>query len=226
MSVSDLSRSTQDYLKVIWGLSEWSTDPVTPTLIARKTGLRLSSVSDAVRRLTEQGFLTHDPYGAVELTDCGRTHALEMVRRHRLIETFLVEVLDCTWDQVHNEAENLEHAVSDFLVDKIDRYLGSPTRDPHGDPIPDTRGTVEIPRAARLTGATPGETLTVERISDEDPSLLQFLAEKGITVGTVLHVGDTAPFSDTVKVQVDDLPGTVSLGGQATDRIYVSHADS
>src|SRR5699024_1150906 len=118
MSVSDLSASTQNYLKAVWGLTEWSSAPVTPSSIAERTGLRLSSVSDAVRKLSSQGLLEHAPYGSVELTDTGRAYALTMVRRHRLIETFLVRVLHYTWDQVHDEAEHLEHAVSDFMIDR------------------------------------------------------------------------------------------------------------
>ncbi|TDP89445.1 DtxR family iron (metal) dependent repressor [Leucobacter luti] len=133
MSVSALSASTQNYLKAIWGLTEWSSAQVTPTLIAERTGLKLSSVSDAVRKLASQGLVDHAPYGAVELTETGRSYALVMVRRHRLIEAFLVSVLGYSWDQVHDEAEHLEHAVSDFMIDRIDEFLEFPTRDPHGD---------------------------------------------------------------------------------------------
>ena len=116
MSVSALSASTQNYLKAIWGLTEWSSAQVTPTLIAERTGLKLSSVSDAVRKLASQGLVDHAPYGAVELTETGRSYALVMVRRHRLIEAFLVSVLGYSWDQVHDEAEHLEHAVSDLSL--------------------------------------------------------------------------------------------------------------
>ncbi|MFD8741144.1 metal-dependent transcriptional regulator, partial [Streptomyces sp. NPDC059618] len=152
MSVSELSASTQNYLKAVWGLTEWSSVPVTPTLIAERTGLKLSSVSDAVRKLSTQGLVEHAPYGSVELTETGRSYALAMVRRHRLIESFLVSVLGYSWDQVHDEAEHLEHAVSDFMIDRIDEFLEFPTRDPHGDPIPSADGTVQIPDATQLTG--------------------------------------------------------------------------
>ena len=152
MSVSDLSTSTQNYLKAVWTLSEWSDQPVTPSLIAERTELKLSSVSDAVRRLTSQGLLTHTPYGAVELTEAGHAYAVAMVRRHRLIETFLVKMLGYGWDQVHDEAEHLEHAVSDFMIERIDELLGRPTRDPHGDPIPARRWLNRCPRSSS-TGA-------------------------------------------------------------------------
>lgn len=146
MSVSALSASTQNYLKAIWGLTEWSSAQVTPTLIAERTGLKLSSVSDAVRKLASQGLVDHAPYGAVELTETGRSYALVMVRRHRLIEAFLVSVLGYSWDQVHDEAEHLEHAVSDFMIDRIDEFLEFPTRDPHGGSHPVSRRHRTYPR--------------------------------------------------------------------------------
>src|SRR5690606_26472429 len=157
MAVSELSASTQNYLKAVWSIAEWSDARVTPTLIAERTDLKLSSVSDAVRKLTAQGLLTHTPYGAVELTEAGRAYAGAMVRRHRLIETFLVNTLGYSWDQVHDEAEQLEHAVSDFMIDRIDELLGRPDRDPHGDPIPKPDGTVVVPSAVQLTSVVSGK---------------------------------------------------------------------
>jgi DtxR family Mn-dependent transcriptional regulator len=222
MSVSELSHSTQNYLKAVWGASEWSDTPVTATVIAQKTGLKLSSVSDAVRKLTDQGLLDHAPYGAVELTKEGRVHALAMVRRHRLIESFLVRVLGYGWDQVHDEAESLEHAVSDFMVNRIDEFLGFPTRDPHGDPIPARDRTLVLPDAVRLTGMFPRAAVTVERISDADPGLLQFFLERGIVPGVRLTARDGTPYSDAVDVRVGDSDTTVALGRSATDALYVS----
>ncbi|UEJ82762.1 metal-dependent transcriptional regulator [Brachybacterium halotolerans subsp. kimchii] len=224
MSVSELSASAQNYVKAIWGLTEWSGDPVTPTLIAQRMDLKLSSVSDAVRRLADQGLLTHARYGSVELTDSGRGHALEMVRRHRLIETFLVETLGYRWDQVHDEAETLEHAVSDFMVERIDEVLGRPARDPHGDPIPAADGTVSIPEARRLTEVGAAGRLIVERISDADPALLRFFEARGVGVGAVLEVGEGAPFSDSLEVSVEDSGDSAPLGRSATDALYVSAA--
>lgn len=224
MSVDELSTSTQNYLKAVWGLSEWSSDPVTPTLIAQRTGLRLSSVSDAVRRLTEQGLLAHAPYGSVELTEIGRTHALAMVRRHRLIETFLVVALGYRWDQVHDEAERLEHAVSDFLIDRIDELLDHPSRDPHGDPIPSADGTVTLPEAGRLTDVEATSRVIVERISDADPALLQFFEAHGIGVGVALRVEDGPPFSEARGVRLDGTDDLLPLGRSATDAIYVSRS--
>lgn len=222
MSVSELSTSTQNYLKAVWTLSEWSDLPVTPSLIAERTELKLSSVSDAVRRLTTQGLLTHTPYGAVELTETGRAYAVAMVRRHRLIETFLVNVLGYGWDQVHDEAEHLEHAVSDFLISRIDEMLEYPTRDPHGDPIPLADGTILVPSAVQLSVLSPGTEATVERISDDDPALLQFFEDRGIVLGARLTVREGAPFSGSLDVHVGNEDQPVALGLAAAEALYVS----
>ena len=202
MSVSELSTSTQNYLKAIWGLKEWSSEPVTATLIAKQLGLKLSSVSDAVRKMAKQGLVSHTPYGSVELTELGRQYALVMVRRHRLLESFLVQALGYTWDEVHNEAENLEHAVSDMLIERVDKFLDYPTRDPHGDPIPTVDGQITIPSAHRLTDSGAQSQVTVERISDSDPQLLKFLEERGIVTGAVLSTREGAPFSDSLEIPV------------------------
>lgn len=224
MSVSELSSSTQNYLKAVWLLAEWTDTPVTPSLIAERTELKLSSVSDAVRKLTSQGLLDHTPYGAVELTDEGRAYAVAMVRRHRLIETFLVSTLGYSWDQVHDEAETLEHAVSDFMIDRIDELLGHPTRDPHGDPIPTADGVVRVVAATQLSSVAPGAHVVVERISDDDPELLQFFEDRGIVLGAQLTLQEGAPFSGSLEVVVSGEPDPVALGKTATDALYVSPA--
>lgn len=225
MSVSELSASTQNYLKAIWGLTEWSSVPATPTLIAERMGLKLSSVSDAIRKLAAQGLVEHAPYSSVELTSTGLSYALAMVRRHRLIESFLVSVLGYSWDQVHDEADHLEHAVSDLMIDRIDAYLGFPTRDPHGDPIPSAHGTVQIPDATRLTEVGTGHQVVIERISDSDSTLLQFFKERGFVVGATLLIGEGAQFSDAVHARVAGADNFVVLGRSATDALYVSIAN-
>lgn len=221
MSVSQLSASSQNYLKAIWSLQEWADDPVTATALAAKVGVRLSTASDAVRKLTGQGLIEHTPYGSIALTDEGRSHAVAMVRRHRLIETFLVDVLGYRWDQVHEEAEALEHAVSDFLVERVDEHLGHPERDPHGDPIPRPDGTVTLPNAILLTELPPGVHARIERISDDDPELLQFLAEHGIGVGTELSLRPGSPFSGATLVILSERDAPLTLGAAATDAVRV-----
>lgn len=187
-----------------------------------RTRVKLSTASDAIRKLTDQGLLEHAPYGAVTLTAEGRSHAVAMVRRHRLIESFLVEMLGYRWDQVHDEAETLEHAVSDFMIDRIDELLGRPERDPHGDPIPARDGTVGKPNAVLLTELGAGKRVRVERISDDDSQLLQFFADHGIGYGTMLETRAAAPYSDTVEVVVGDGGAVLPLGRSATDAVCVS----
>lgn len=182
-----LSAVTQDYLKVVWSATEWSDVPVTTKLLAARLGVGASTVSETVRRLADAGLVTHEPYGAVELTDEGRAHALAMVRRHRLLETFLVEVLGYGWDEVHDEAEVLEHAVSDRFVDRVSAHLGHPTRDPHGDPIPAADGAVEALPAVPLWDVQPGPC-QVARISDADPDLLRYLDGVGVVLDARLTV--------------------------------------
>ena len=156
MPLSELSVSTQNYLKTIWSLEEWTEAPATASALAERMGLRVSSVSDGLKRLAAADLIDHQRYGAIELTPLGRTYAVAMIRRHRLIETFLVETLGYTWDRVHDEAEVLEHAVSDFMIERIDAILDHPTRDPHGDPIPDASGRISFPtHRSRLPSASP-----------------------------------------------------------------------
>lgn len=222
MSVSELSTSTQNYLKAIWSLGEWSADPVSASALAARVGVRLSTVSDAVRKLTEQGLLEHTRYGAIALSGLGHEYAVAMVRRHRLLETFLVEVLEYSWDQVHDEAEHLEHAVSDFLIERIDQHLGHPARDPHGDPIPTSDGHVDRPDAVLLAAVPTGSTARVERISDDDPQLLTYFSEQGIGVGTELEVRPGAPYSEAIEVAVSGAAASLPLGRSATSSVWVS----
>ena len=222
MSVAKLSVSHQNYLRAIWNLGEWSEDPVTTSAVAAQVGLRQSTVSDALKKLTEQGLVAHSPYGAIELTEQGCSLAVEMVRRHRLIETFLLEMLGYQWDQVHDEAEHLEHAASDFMIDRLDDLLGHPGRDPHGDPIPARDGTITPPDAVSLSTVADGTRVRVERISDRDSELLRFFAENGIGVGVPLDIRSNGPYSGSVQATHTDGARSVPLGQTATDAVWVS----
>src|SRR5699024_2722916 len=213
-----------NYLKAIWNLQEWSEEPVTATVLAAKVGVRLSTASDAVKKLAGQGLLEHTPYGAVSLSTTGRSYAVAMVRRHRLIETFLVVTLGYRWDQVHDEAEALEHAVSDFMIERIDEHLGHPTRDPHGDPIPSVDGKVDALHAVMLTEVAFGSRVRVERIADADPELLQYLDEHGVGVGIELETREGPPFSDSIELVLANSDQVLSLGKLATDAVWVTLA--
>lgn len=227
MSLSELTSSAQNYLKVVWASAEWSDDPITASVIAERLGLRMSTVSEGIRKLAAQNLVHHTPYGAVQLTELGHTYALQMVRRHRLIETFLVRVLGYGWEEVHDEAELLEHAVSDLMIERIDVLLDHPERDPHGDPIPTADGRLLMPQATQLSLVPMPATVQVERIADDDPALLQHCDEFGLQVGSVLRVTEGAPYSGTIQVTcvggTDRSETTVTLGRPATDSIYVSH---
>ena len=222
MSVTELSTSAQNYLKAVWSLGEWSEEPVSVSAIAERVGVRLSSVSDAMRKLGEQGLVEHTRYGTIALSAQGRVHALAMVRRHRLIETFLVRDLGYGWEEVHDEAEQLEHAVSDLLVERLDAHLGHPERDPHGDPIPAADGTVVRPDARLLSSLPAGTRVRVERISDADPRLLTFCAAQGIVVGAELEIREGPEFSDALEVSLVGSSTAVPLGRSATEAIWAS----
>ena len=136
------SPAIEDYLKTVYGHTEWQPDPITPKALADRLGVAPSSVTEMVKKMAAAGLVSHVPYGAVRLTDAGTSRALAVVRRHRLIETWLVQEMGYAWDEVHDEAEILEHAISDRLLEAIDARLGRPARDPHGDPIPAADGTL------------------------------------------------------------------------------------
>ncbi len=186
--VSDITPVAQDYLKAIWSGTEWGGPPITTKALAQRFQTSQANVSETVRRLAGQGLLHYQPYRPVTLTATGRTYAVAMVRRHRLIETFLVRTLGYGWREVHEEAERLEHAVSETLIERIDDLLGRPVADPHGDPIPAADGTVPHPRGARpLVGAGP-DTYTVLRVSDAEPDTLDRLERHGVVPGCIVRV--------------------------------------
>lgn len=180
-----LSSSEEDYLKAVYGLGEWDSRPVTTGAVAVKLGVSPASATAMVAKLVGRGLLDHPPYGSVSLTGEGRHAALSIVRRHRLIETFLVGELGYAWDEVHDEAELLEHTVSARFIDRLDARLGRPDSDPHGDPIPTADGDLRLPDAVRLDLAPEGRGVVV-RVSDVDPSLLRACAAEGILPGTQL----------------------------------------
>ena len=186
----DLSgRAVEDYLKVIYGHTEWQPEPITPSQLAARLGLAPSTVTEMVKKLVAAGHVAHAPYGAVQLTDSGRAEALRMVRRHRLVETWLVHRYNYGWDEVHDEAEVLEHSLSDRLLDEIDEQLGHPVRDPHGDPIPSADGSVSRPDAVPLAELAAGERGRVARVSDRDATVLQAIDAAGLTLDSEVVAG-------------------------------------
>lgn len=177
---------TEDYLKAIYHHTEWQPEPIGSSQLAQWLGLAPSSVTEMVKKLVGQGLVEHAPYGAIELTASGRTEALRMVRRHRLVETWLVRQFGYGWHEVHDEADVLEHALSDRLLDAIDAQLGHPTRDPHGDPIPADDLTMPEFRGTLVAALEPGARGRIVRISDRDPAVLRRLAAAGVGLDSVV----------------------------------------
>jgi DtxR family Mn-dependent transcriptional regulator len=192
--IASASRSassvTEDYLKAIYAHAEWEPENlIGSSQLAQRLGLAPSSVTEMVKKLVGQGLVEHAPYGAIGLTASGRSEALRMVRRHRLVETWLVQQFGYGWDEVHDEAEILEHTLSDRLLDAIDVQLGRPTLDPHGDPIPAADLTMPVFSgilAARLDAGAPGR---IVRINDHDPDVLRALAAAGLGLGSTVLGG-------------------------------------
>ncbi|MFT3971834.1 MAG: metal-dependent transcriptional regulator [Micropruina sp.] len=201
--VDKLTTVAQDYLKVIWSATEWGDPPITTKGLAARIGTSQANVSDTVKRLAAQGLVTYESYRPVRLTEQGERLAVAMVRRHRLIEAFLVGVLDYRWDEVHDEAEALEHAASDTLIDRIDALLGYPVADPHGDPIPAADGTLRQRRAVRLTRIVGPHR--VVRVSDADAAVLTHCQALGIVPDAVV---DAAAIPEEVAsaVWVEEAP--------------------
>ncbi|HEU5049416.1 MAG TPA: metal-dependent transcriptional regulator [Gemmatimonadales bacterium] len=198
-----VTRSVEDYLKVIYRLSTEGR-PASTSEIAQALELAPASVSGMIKRLSEQGLLDHEPYRGAQLTDEGRRIALRMVRRHRLIESYLVAALGYSWDTVHDEAERLEHAVSDLLIERMAAAMGHPTADPHGDPIPAADGSIEADDSVPLPDVPSGATIEIRRVNTDNPALLRHLAERGLRPGVRLLVTDRQPFSGPLTVRIGD----------------------
>ena len=203
------TRSVEDYLKAIYRLSG-EDRPASTSDIAQRLELSPASVSGMIKRLSEQGLLEHAPYRGVRLTADGRRVALRVVRRHRLIESYLVRFLQYDWDTVHDEAERLEHAVSDALVERLAAALGHPAFDPHGDPIPAADGTIEDVSVTPLTELRRGDRCRIARVAISDEDRLRYVGALGLRPGAVVDIVDHAPFDGPVTIATPS--GTVVIG--------------
>jgi DtxR family Mn-dependent transcriptional regulator len=196
-----LTRSVEDYLKAIYRLSAPGRTASTSE-IAQRLELSPASVSGMVKRLSEQGLLEHVPYKGVQLTPDGRRAALRMLRRHRLIEAYLVAFLGYTWDTVHEEAERLEHAVSDTMIERMAAVLGHPAVDPHGDPIPTSDGDIHEPASIPLSEVPAGSSVEVRQVEESQPDRLRYIASVGLRPGVHLTVVDRQPFHGPITIEV------------------------
>lgn len=235
--VATRSQIVEDYLKAIYSLAErggpadaaasgdaggvGESEPVSTSRIAERLALSASSVSGMLRRLTVQGLVDHRPYGGVTLTGAGLTTALQVVRRHRLVEMFLVAKLGYSWDEVHEEAELLEHTMTDRLVERIDVALGRPRFDPHGDPIPGPDGEIALVPAQRLSGLGAGDSGHLTRVDDQDPAVLRHLTDVGISLGESIALVEKLPFDGPFVIRTDD-GRTLQLGPALANALWIS----
>ena len=212
--------AVEDYVKTIYSFGEWDDVAATPSALAARLGLAASTVTEMVKKLAASGLVDHVPYGAITLTAEGRTLALRMVRRHRLIETWLVEEFGYRWDEVHEEADVLEHAVSDRMLDAIFEKLGRPVRDPHGDPIPSSDGRVVMPPAVLLAEAPDGHEGGIVRIRDRDPNLLRYLEAEGFDLDARVRVVGRKPFGGALAIVLEGVE--LDVGDEAAREIWIS----
>jgi DtxR family transcriptional regulator, Mn-dependent transcriptional regulator len=221
-----LSRSVEDYLKAIFGLSERG-EPASTSAIAGALAVQPASVTGMVKRMAESGLLEHAPYRGVRLTPRGQKEALKVLRRHRVIETYLCERLGFSWEDVHEEAERLEHAVSDELIERMAAALAFPSHDPHGAPIPTSAGEIEETDAVTLADARPGALLRVRAVRDEDPTRLRSIEAKGLTPGVRIRVEESQGVADRVSVRVGGEEGTVqAVRRDLAERVFVVAEDA
>ncbi len=213
--------TVEDYLKCI--LLEQQRDPealVSMRQISAALSVAPGTVTAMMKTLADSGLLSYEPYSGVRLTDSGRQLAVHVLRRHRLIELFLVKVMGMDWSEVHAEAEELEHAVSDRLIERMDEMLGYPSTDPHGDPIPDVHGVVEEVVLPSLLDCSLGEPLRVVRVGDQSRDFLQLLERRGLKPGSGLTAQSRDEVADAVELRLDS-GETLTLGFRAASKIYV-----
>lgn len=208
-----LTRSVEDYLKSIYHLAAEGGVASTGDIATMLT-VSQPAVSGMVKRLSETGLIEHVPYRGVQLTNQGRRAALRMIRRHRILELYLTHQLDYDWEDVHEEAERLEHAVSDKLIERMARTLGDPHYDPHGEPIPSAQGDIEEAKLVSLGEAPVGAELELREVRTQDPARLRYLARQGLTPGTCVTVTEREPFNGPTILRRHGETGDVRIVGQ------------
>ena len=217
--VPELSGPVEDYLKAIYELERSGTAAET-NAIAKRLAIAPASVSGMVRRLAQQGLITHERYHGTRLTVAGRRAALQTIRRHRVIESYLTEALGYSWDRVHDEAERLEHAASDELIDRMAKAIGEPETDPHGAPIPSREGTLKEKVAVPLASLPEGASARVERESDKSAERLRDLAELGVVPGATVKLVERAPFDGPITLKVNS--AKQAIGAELAAQILVT----
>ena len=213
------SLTIENYAKAIYQICHSSGRAASTGSVAQTLSVSPGTVTAMLKTLSETGLAQYKPYEGVELTDAGSTLALRVIRRHRLIELFLVETLGLTWDEVHDEAEHMEHAVSDFLVERMDQFLGSPAADPHGDPIPSSDGRIAETIGCCLAECGVGERFRFVRVLDQSPEFLRFLSDSGLALGVEGSVASHLPEAGVITLAIEGAETT--LARHAAERILV-----
>jgi DtxR family Mn-dependent transcriptional regulator len=211
----------ENYLKALFLLENDPKKKITTGELAKSMDVTPGSATSMIKTLADSGFVMHQLHYGVQLTDLGRDLAIHVVRRHRIVELFLVQTLGMDWSQVHEEAEKLEHVVSDEVVRRLDALLGHPTIDPHGDPIPSADGTLPHRPLTQLASCNKGDSVSIARIGNQDSAFLQFAEESGLLLGTTITITSRNDIADSITLQTDDKE--VTLGLAAAGRIEVEH---
>jgi DtxR family Mn-dependent transcriptional regulator len=212
------SEHFENYLKSIYAI-ETDRGKVSTTILSERLRISAASATEMIKKLAEEGLIMHEPYKGVHLTETGKKQALQIVRRHRLWELFLVKVLQYEWDEIHDEAERLEHIASDKLLNRIDEILGYPNRDPHGDPIPSADGKLKRAKLRSLSSVRGGESVKVTRVSDSNAEILQYLQKLGVRLGKKLAVRERMEFDGSFRVEIDGKKQFISA--KLAQHIYV-----
>jgi len=215
------SSSVGDYLKAVWELAVDAEGAASTKSVATRLSVSSASVTNMFARLQEMGLVRYERYRGATLTERGRKEALRLVRRHRLIETFLLEHLGYDWQEVHYEAERLEHAVSDGFTERLAQLLGHPDHDPHGDPIPSAEGTLKVDDSFTLSQAVAGQRLRISKVRDEDAAMLDYLGERNLVPGRWLSIREVRALDGVVIVE-DEEAEVYALGEPLARSIFVS----
>jgi DtxR family Mn-dependent transcriptional regulator len=217
-----ITEADQNYLKEIYNI-ELDHEQVTTSMLADRFGFSPATVTGMLKKLSHNGWVVYEPYQGVTLTNDGRKIALEVIRHHRLLETYLARALDIPWDRLHEEAEKLEHVLSEYLEARIDERLGYPTSDPHGSPIPAVDGSISDAGRMRLANLPAGTEAEVVEVYDRDPELLARLEELGLYPGTMLVVEAVEPLDGLLSLKVGG--SSVVVGQTTASHVFVKQLD-
>lgn len=198
-----ISLTEENYLKAIFHLSEAGSKPVLTNDLAAEMNTKAASVTDMIKRLSGKGLISYEKYYGVQVSKLGKTEALKIIRKHRLWETFLVNTLKFSWDEVHDVAEQLEHIQSSLLIEKLDEFLGYPKSDPHGEPIPDKNGKMSGIKQIPLSESTPNKKSTLIAVKDDSPTFLKYLSKIGIKLGSKISIVNKTEFDGSQEILID-----------------------